>query len=265
MSRTDDLSTFWERGYAFPFKAMEPAEAEELRRLCERFEERFDTRAQRTLRTKAHLLTPWLHDLVRRPTILDAVEACIGPDILVWGCGFVIKEPGDGSFVSWHQDCYYWRWEPHRQVTAWIAVTDVTPENGAMMMIDTPADVGVIPHAEVKDSRNLLMRGQTLQADLSGRPQVAVPLRRGEFSLHHEFTFHGSGANRTQDRRIGFSVQYIAAGMKEVEGPRSSATLVRGRDHGNFDPEPVPGGEMEPDLVQFHRTQQQLYLSVVRG
>lgn len=264
MSKTNELSSFWERGYAFPFKAVEPAEADELRRLCEAFESRFETRAQRTLRTKAHLLTPWLYDLVRRPAILDVIEACIGPDIMVWGCGFVIKEPGDGSFVSWHQDCYFWRWEPHRQITAWVALNDVTLDNGAMLMIDTPADIGVVPHSQVKDEKNLLMRGQTLEADLEGRIQTPVPLRRGEFSVHHEFTFHGSGANLTNDRRIGFSIQYIASDMKEVEGPRSSATLVRGRDFGNFDPEPVPTTEMEPSLVAFHKAQQQLYLSVER-
>jgi hypothetical protein len=45
-----------------------------------------------------------MNELVRHPKILDAVESVIGPTILCWGSQFFMKQPGDRTFVSWHQD-----------------------------------------------------------------------------------------------------------------------------------------------------------------
>jgi non-haem Fe2+, alpha-ketoglutarate-dependent halogenase len=52
---------------------------------------------------KSHLLHTWPDALVRHPAILDAVESLLGPDLLVWNSGFLVKPPRDPSFVSWHQ------------------------------------------------------------------------------------------------------------------------------------------------------------------
>ncbi len=62
--------------------------------------------------TKPHLLLRMADELVHHELILDAVEDIIGPDILLWDSTFIIKEPGDGKYVSWHQDLTYWGLEP---------------------------------------------------------------------------------------------------------------------------------------------------------
>ena len=36
------------------------------------------------LRSKPHLLFTWANELIRHPTILDAVEDIYGPNLLVW-------------------------------------------------------------------------------------------------------------------------------------------------------------------------------------
>jgi non-heme Fe2+,alpha-ketoglutarate-dependent halogenase len=76
------------------------------------------------LRNKPHLLLTWLDELVRHPGVLDAVEQVIGPNILVWGSSFFIKEPRNPSFVSWRQDFTYWGLEPPDIVTTWVALSD---------------------------------------------------------------------------------------------------------------------------------------------
>ena len=60
------------------------------------------------LRYKAHLVFPFLAQIVRNPKILDVIETILGPNLLVWGSGFFIKEPESKTFVSWHQDSNYW-------------------------------------------------------------------------------------------------------------------------------------------------------------
>ena len=82
------------------------------------------------LRSKSHLLLTWVDEIVRHPDVLDAVESIVGPDILVWGTSFFIKEPRNASFVSWHQDLTYWGLEPPDIVTAWIALSESSPRTG---------------------------------------------------------------------------------------------------------------------------------------
>src|SRR5688572_18804591 len=60
------------------------------------------------LRSYPKQLLPSFAGLFRHPRLIEAVSQIIGPDVLVWSCGFFIKEAGSGSYVSWHQDLNYW-------------------------------------------------------------------------------------------------------------------------------------------------------------
>lgn len=256
-------AAFREEGYVAPVPVLDPIEISHYLACLAAFEAAHGRIDRHKLRTKAHLLAPWINALVRHDAVLDAVEDVLGRDILCWGCGFIIKEPNDGAYVSMHQDGYYWQWEPHEQVTAWLALTPATRESGAMRMVPMPVDRPdpVLPHEEHREPDNLLMRGQTASGiDISRA--VDVELRPGEMSLHHEYTPHASSANRAAHRRIGFSIQYVTPRMREI-GERSSASLVRGRDsHGNFDPEPVPQRDYDPEALAVFEAQQARYKAV---
>ena len=44
-------------------------------------------------------------------------------------------------------------------------------------------------------------------------------LKSGQMSLHHPRIVHGSGINKSNDRRIGFAVQsYIGTNVKQILG-----------------------------------------------
>src|SRR6202046_5282320 len=134
-----------EAGYVAPVRALSTAEAGALRARLEAFEGGAGILAGK-LRHKSHLLFTWLNDLVRHPRILDAVEDVVGPNILCWGTSFFIKEPRNPAFVSWHQDSTYWGLDPADVVTAWVALSDSTSENGAMRVIPGSHLRDQIPH-----------------------------------------------------------------------------------------------------------------------
>ena len=57
-----------------------------------------------------------------------------------------------------------------------------------------------------------------------------VELKAGQVSLHHPRIVHGSGVNRSNDRRIGFVIQsYIGTNVKQTSG-RNGVQLARGVD-----------------------------------
>ena len=80
-----------------------------------------------------------------------------------------------------------------------------------------------------------------------------VVLEPGQMSLHHGHVFHSSGPNRSNDRRIGLAIQYIAPHMRQVAGSRDYAVLVRGEDrHGHFIEPPRPAADFAPEAVAYH-------------
>jgi non-haem Fe2+, alpha-ketoglutarate-dependent halogenase len=237
-------------GVLFPVSVMAAADAAELRGRMEDCERRH---GRLHYAPKPHLVLPFVADLVRHAGILDAVESLVGPDILLWDSSFIVKEPGDGKRVSWHQDLTYWGLEPTEGVVSiWLALAPATVESGAMKMIPGSHLGPIRRHRDTFASDNILTRGQEIAEEIDEGRAVDVVLAPGEMSLHHGCVFHGSQPNRSADRRIGFNAQYVATRVRQVVGRWDSATLVRGRDSfGHFAPEPRPAAEYDPTCVAF--------------
>lgn len=247
------LAQYRRDGYCFPVRVMPAAEAQAIRARLEAYEAATGGALKGNLRHKTHLLFPWLYDLVQHPRILDAVEDILGPDLLCWSSSFFIKEAHDPSFVSWHQDSTYWGLSEPDVVTAWVALSPSTIEAGAMRVI--PGTQGdQIAHRDTFDKRNLLTRGQEVMVEVDASKAVDLVLAPGEMSLHHVRIVHGSEPNRSDDRRIGYAIRYIPTRIRQVAGPRDSATLVRGADRfHHFDHEPRPASDLAPGAVALHK------------
>jgi ectoine hydroxylase-related dioxygenase (phytanoyl-CoA dioxygenase family) len=243
---------YQEQGYYHPVPALERTEAEALMGRLQAFEAQAGRLAGK-LRHKPHLLFTWLNDLIRHPRILDPIEDIIGPDILCWGTSFFIKEPRTRSFVSWHQDSTYWGLDPADVVTAWVAFSDATPENGAMRVIPGTHKLDQVPHRDTFRPDNLLSRGQEILVDVEDRQAVMMPLRAGEMSLHHVRLIHGSDPNPSDTRRVGFAIRYVPTYVRQIAGAHDSATLVRGTDrYGHFEAEQAPDADMSETALAHH-------------
>jgi non-heme Fe2+,alpha-ketoglutarate-dependent halogenase len=110
MPTADEVRRYRHDGYLFPFRALSAKEVAAALAGLARFESRLGKplgEADRIWRSAGYVFLPWVADLVRHPRILDAVEALIGPDILVYASTFFIKEPASPTFAAWHQDATY--------------------------------------------------------------------------------------------------------------------------------------------------------------
>jgi non-heme Fe2+,alpha-ketoglutarate-dependent halogenase len=252
-SLTDDLvQRYRETGYLAPLRVLSTSEAARIRAALETFEAGNGTLAGK-LRQKSHLLFTWLNDLIRHERILDAVEDLIGPDILCWGTSFFIKEAHNPAYVSWHQDSTYWGLEPADIVTAWVALSDSTTENGAMRVVPGSHTVAQLPHRDTFGPENLLSRGQEVMVDVDDAKADTLTLQAGEMSLHHVRLIHGSEPNPSDQRRIGFAIRYLPTYVRQVAGPHDWATLVRGVDrYGNFELEQRPDADMSESAQAYH-------------
>ena len=239
-------------GFFFPVLVLSSAEARAYRERLELVEAAQGGPLGGDLRHKSHLLFTWLDELVRHPAILDAVEDLIGPDLLVWSSSFFIKEARDPAFVSWHQDATYWGLSEPDVVTAWVAFSESSIESGAQRMIPGTHHAQV-EHRDTFAANNLLSRGQQIAVQVDDSRAVDIVLKTGEMSLHHVRIFHGSPANRSADRRIGFAIRYVPTRVRQVAGSGDSALLVRGVDrHRHFEPEQPPEFDLAPAAVALH-------------
>jgi non-haem Fe2+, alpha-ketoglutarate-dependent halogenase len=246
------IAHYQNHGYYAPIKVMSADEAAGIRRRLEAHETAHGV-LKGAMRHKSHLLFTWLDGLIRHPAILDAVESVIGPDILCWSSTFFIKEARDPGFVSWHQDSTYWGLDPADIVTAWVALSESTAENGAMRVIPDTQTLDQIAHRDTFAAANLLTRGQEIAVEVDARKAVMLTLEPGEMSLHHVRLIHGSDPNPSERRRIGFAIRYLPTHVRQIVGTRDSATLVRGVDRfGNFEPEYPPERDLSDAAIAFH-------------
>jgi len=252
MLSDEAVARYHRDGFHFPVPVLSQAQAADYRRHLEAHEARTGKPLQGNWRHKAHLLFTWVDELVHEPKILDAVEDIIGPDILCWTTNFFIKEASNPGFVSWHQDATYWGLEPDDVVTAWVAFTDATPENGYMQFLPGSHKIEQLPHVDTFHKDNLLSRGQEIAVEVDKSKGVGIALKAGEMSLHHIKLVHGSEPNRTNDRRIGLAIRYIPTYVRQTK-VRDAATLVRGTDkYHNFDYEPRPKADLDEAALRAH-------------
>lgn len=239
-------------GYYIPVPVFDRATAAHYRACLEQHEHKSGAPLQGNWRHKTHLLFTWADELVHNSAVLDAVEDILGPDLLCWTTNFFIKEASHPGFVSWHQDSTYWGLEPDDVVTAWIAFTDVTEENGCMQVIPGTHTAIQLPHQDTFHKDNLLSRGQEIAVEVDQTKAVSLLLNAGEMSLHHIKLVHGSAPNRSDDRRIGLAIRYIPTYVKQTK-VRDSAILVRGVDkYHNFDYEQRPQHDLDDDALATH-------------
>ena len=239
-------------GYYFPVRVLSDDEARHQRERLEHVERDLGGPLRGVYRVKPHLLFTWLADLVRHPVLLDAVEDVLGPDLLCWNSSFFTKEARSPGFVSWHQDATYWGLSEPDVLTAWVAFTPSTAENGNMRVVPGSHRT-LVAHVDTFHPDNLLSRGQEITVEVDEREAADIILEPGEMSLHHVLMVHGSGANPSDDRRIGYAIRYIPPHVSQLKS-RDSAMLVRGRDrYGNFDPDPAPQRDLDDAAVAAHQ------------
>ena len=247
----DQIDRYRQDGYVTPVPAISAERAGALKSRYDALRALGETEATATLRSKPHLVLPWLYDLVLDPAVTEPVSAILGPNLLAWGSSFFAKPAGDPGYVTWHQDANYWGLEPHEVLTAWIAFSPSRRENGCMRMIPGSQDAGALDHRDTFAKDNLLTRGQEVAVKVDEALAVDIILEPGEMSLHHVGIVHGSEANISAIPRIGFAIRYIASHVRQIGG-RTTATLARGVDeHGHFDPEPRPGADYDADGLAF--------------
>jgi len=263
---TAQIERYWQNGFLCPIPAISAQQCEDWRAELEAIESDWlDNGLPRALnvykRVNAHLVMPLAYEIAAHSAILDVVEGILGPDVLLYSTEFLIKEPHTKHVVTMHQDLAYWGLgEIDGILTAWLALTPATPQSGCMDFVKGSHKSPIIPHEDSFDELNLLSRGQEIKVNVAEEDKSSGALATGEMSLHHGLMIHGSGANTSDDRRIGVVMRFLSPHVKKPNNAPDYGVAMRGNcDTGNFTLCHAPKGLFNPeDLLIYEeiRTEQ---------
>ena len=161
----------------------------------------------------AHLRHPIFRMLINDSRLLDMVECLIGPDIRVIHYQGLYKPALTGGEVGWHQDNYYFEVAGNRTVSVWMALDDVTIENGCMWYLPG-AHHTLLPHEQLWDTS--VKKGFYYAiADFEGNGAVPAQVKKGGFAIHHCLMPHRSLKNRTPQPRRGLAMHFMDAKVSD--------------------------------------------------
>jgi chlorinating enzyme len=189
-----------------------------------------------------HLDIGGLSKLISEPAIVRRMQAIIGPDVLCWRTEFFPKNPGDVG-TGWHQVETYAIGEATTgmlapssrspgtpmELTAWVAFTEATKENGCLKMI--PGSHRSWRYDELASTRWDDKRGKNsffgydygeLRLDKNWDPDAEeathFEMRPGEVVLFTARTIHGSNPNTSRRQRMGFAIRVVPTHVRVYGG-----------------------------------------------
>ncbi len=122
----------------------------------------------------------------------------------------LIKPGGEQSkATNWHQDAPYWPMEQVGALSAWIAVDDVTVDNGCMQFIPGSHKFGrLAPVPLSTEGASVLKEVEGTDIEVEIEP-VVMEMEAGGVTFHHGCTFHYATPNHTSSPRRALAIIYI--------------------------------------------------------
>lgn len=165
---------------------------------------------------------PEFRVLVHEPTLLDALETVLGPDLFLYENSLVYKPPGRRNEVPWHQDFINRTDEPKKYV-AWVALDAVTVKNGAMKVIPGSHTHGFLPFFRVPgETHHTRLRLDGIDVARF----VHVEMNAGDVLIFDQLLVHGSDRVEATTPRRAF--RFATQGFESLRTPRAVPIVLRG-------------------------------------
>jgi non-haem Fe2+, alpha-ketoglutarate-dependent halogenase len=241
------VRTYERDGCLSPVRVMSAERARQYREKFEALEARVSAVDIKKMKTKSHLLCPWVLDIAEDPHILDVFEDLIGPNIRCWSMAWRVKKADGETFAGWHQDSYYGAAMP--VVLAGLALSECSVKQGCLRGIPGSHTWGIMKHSEKDDPTSILARGQFITDPFDESKAVDFELQPGEAVFFDNSLVHSSGGNFGPDRRFLLLVEMFPTWATPPRVPQP-AMLLRGTDtSGIYPDEPRPDAEWSPQAL----------------
>jgi phytanoyl-CoA hydroxylase len=154
---------------------------------------------------------PVFLEFATRPDVVALVRDLLDTDAVSnFLSQFIFKNPGAWG-QPWHQDSYYFPFEPARPVVGvWLAVTEATLANGCLHVL--PASHREPVHEHVPNRRPDAQYGYVEIVDHAMDADTAVLMQPGDLLLFDSHLMHRSTDNASGELRAAMVYHYAATG-----------------------------------------------------
>ena len=145
---------------------------------------------------------PELRELIFGPTMEKICRAVLGDEAYLFWEQYVIKAADPDTAFAWHQDSGYVHEDHSPYLTCWIALDDVTEENGSVYLLPYSRS-GIrsyVKHIRAETGDEVCYFG----AD----PGIPIVAPAGSIACFSSVVIHRSGANLTDRLRRVYLLQY---------------------------------------------------------
>lgn len=150
---------------------------------------------------------PELRQLVFRSNALAVAQQLLGPKVLSFE-HVILKPARQGGATPWHQDEAY-RADPnfeYEQVSVWMALSEVTLDNGCMQYIPGSHRLGVLPHRSFNNDPKV--HAIECTGGFDAATTVPCPVSAGGATIHHGRTLHYAGPNGSDAPRYAYILAF---------------------------------------------------------
>ena len=181
---------------------------------------------------KPQIASRAIMELVSHPALGEKAAEISGANaVQVWWVQLLYKPPSRPgqqarTNIGWHQDYNYWgAWEEDSELfTAWVALSDVTPETGPMNFVAGSHRWGLSTESDFQSQEYEALRETIQNAHGQAWREVPAILPPGSASFHHKLTFHGSGPNHSGQPRRSFAVHMRTEKSRPKDNLRQGLT-----------------------------------------
>ncbi len=165
-----------------------------------------------------------IQDLELDPLFLAYMQKPIFRELCAWQYGaqashscframYMNKPAGKGTVLPWHQDGGLgWSLDRDPLVTVWTGLDRATRANGCVRVIPGSHQLGLL-----SAGGHVISAEQEARHCVPGK-EVYLELEAGESVLLHNWILHGSDVNPTGGSRRAFSVCYMDARTRSLDG-----------------------------------------------
>ena len=157
---------------------------------------------------------------LRHPAITGIVSRILGGRISGIQSQFFYGQPGTPGFQP-HQDNRFVNAPKGKFASAWIALTDVTPQNGGLYVYPGSFHEPLLEVEEVEAQESNLqdINALRLRCVIPERYKpVDLVMPKGSAAFFDGHTVHGSHPNLSKGNRYALLLTYIAQGVPFVSG-----------------------------------------------
>ncbi len=156
---------------------------------------------------------PELRQFIYGPVMADICRRLLGPQSYLFWEQYVIKAADPDTTFAWHQDSGYVHEDHEPYLTCWIALDDVTEENGSVYLLPYSRS-GIRSYI-----KHIKTEGVNDEVCYFGSdPGMPVIVPAGSIVCFSSTVIHRSGANLTDRLRRVYLLQYSGEVIMDKTG-----------------------------------------------